>query len=235
MRLQRALARAGVASRRASEALIRGGKVKVNGRVASVGTVVDPEQDRITVGGRPVRPVRSAWLALHKPVGCVVTRRDARGRPTVFELVPELPGLTYVGRLDVMTSGLLVLTTDGEAVHRLTHPSFGIERRYRVIVSGRPVAEIRRALRVDPVIDGRPVRLHRHRVREMDGGRTVVELALGEGRNRIVRRIARHLGLRVERLARTGYGTLALGRLEPGRWRYLTKAEIHALTGAQAP
>ena len=120
MRLQRALARAGIASRRTAEGLIRQGRVRVNGRVATIGAEADPEHDAITVDGQRVRAAPSVWLALHKPMGYVVTRRDPERRPRIFELVPDVPGLTYVGRLDVMTTGLLLLTTDGAGVNRLT-------------------------------------------------------------------------------------------------------------------
>jgi 23S rRNA pseudouridine2605 synthase len=146
MRLQRALARAGVASRRRAEDMIRAGRVRVNGEVAELGLTVDPECDAITVGRRRVRISDAVWLALNKPVGYVVSRRDEKKRSTVFELVPDIPGLTYVGRLDMMTAGLLLLTTDGVAAHRLTHPSFAVERTYRAIVHGRPARDIRRAL-----------------------------------------------------------------------------------------
>jgi len=117
MRLQRALARAGVTSRRKAEELIRAGRVKVDGAVAVLGQSVDAERQRVTVDGRVVRPARTVWLALNKPIGYVVSRGDPEGRPTVFHLLPKVPGLTYVGRLDVMTSGLLLLTTDGAAAH----------------------------------------------------------------------------------------------------------------------
>src|SRR5262249_50693299 len=123
MRLQRALARAGVTSRRKAEELIRAGRVHVDGAPATLGSSVDPDRQRITADGRAVRPAaRATWLALNKPVGYVVSRGDPEGRRTVFDLLPKVPGLTYVGRLDVMTSGLLLLTTDGAAAHRLTHP-----------------------------------------------------------------------------------------------------------------
>ncbi len=234
MRLQRALARAGVASRRGAEELIRAGRVRVNGAVASVGTAVDPAVDVITVRGRRVQPARSAWIALHKPVGYVVTRRDPRGRRTVFELIPTIPGLTYVGRLDVATSGLLLLTTDGHGAHALTHPRFEVERAYRVVVHGRPAADIRRLLRRRAVIDGRPVRLVRAAVKPVAAGSTQLTLVVAEGRHRIVRRLCERWGLKVERLMRLSFGPIRLGRLAPGAWRYLTKREQQALRALRA-
>lgn len=231
MRLQRALARAGVASRRSAEELIRAGRVRVNGRVAALGERVDPARDVITVGGRRVRPAVRAWLALHKPYGVVVSRRDSRGRRTVFELVPKVPGLTYVGRLDLMTTGLLLLTTDGAAAHRLTHPRFAVPRTYRVVVHGRSEAAIRAALARPVVIEGRPVNIVRWRTRPGRRGTTELLLLLAEGRHRIVRRLCEQLGLKVEALTRLSYGPVRLGRLAPGKWRYLSHREIEAISG----
>jgi 23S rRNA pseudouridine2605 synthase len=232
MRLQRALARAGVASRRTAEALIRAGRVRVNGLVATVGQSADPARDRITIDGKRVGPARDAWIALHKPVGYVVSRRDPEGRPTVFSLVPEVPGLTYVGRLDVMTSGLLLLTTDGEAANRLTHPRYGVERTYRALVHGRRPEEIKRLLERPVVIDRRPVRVTEVLVRPGERGATDLRLSLAEGRYRIVRRVCEHLGLKVARLTRLSHGPVRLGRLPPGKWRYLSRAEVAAIAAA---
>jgi 23S rRNA pseudouridine2605 synthase len=233
MRLQRALARAGIASRRRAEDLIRGGGVKVNGQVATIGATVDPDRDVIVVRGRRVKPVSTTWIALHKPIGYVVSRHDPRGRPTVFELVPKIAALTYVGRLDVMTSGLLLLTTDGIGAHRLTHPRYAVERTYRVLVHGRSGHEIRQRLERRIEIDRRAVQLVQVRVREQQ---KAVELTLGlaEGRYRIVRRLCEHLGLKVERLTRLSYGPVRLGRLAPGKWRYLTQRERGAVDALRA-
>lgn len=230
MRVQRLLARAGIASRRRAEDLIRAGRVRVNGRVAELGVQADPEADTVTLDGRRVgAAARTVWIALHKPLGHVVTRRDPEGRPTVFELVPDVPGLTYVGRLDVMTSGLLLLTNDGTAVNRLTHPRYAVERRYRALVHGRPAREIRRLLAAPVDVEGRPVALSAAEVREAPGGASELRLTLTEGRYRIVRRLCERLGLKVERLARLSHGPVRLGRLKPGAWRYLTAAEQAAL------
>lgn len=232
MRLQRALARAGVTSRRKAEDLIRAGRVRVDGSVATIGTSVDPERQRITVDGTAVRlPPASApatWFVLNKPIGYVVTRGDPAGRPTVFDLLPSVPGLTYVGRLDVMTSGLLLLTTDGGAAHRLMHPRFAVERTYRLQAHGRTAADIRSALARPIVIDGRRVALRKALVRP--AGKSVeLELTLAEGRQRIVRRLAEELGLKVEWLHRTRYGPVRLGDLPEGRHRPLTRRELAAI------
>ena len=229
MRLQRALARAGVASRRAAERLIEEGRVKVDGKPATLGMKVDPDRQRITVAGKVVRPVERRWLAFHKPLGVVTTADDEAGRRTVFDFIPNSAGLTYVGRLDVMTTGLLLLTTDGEAVHRLTHPRYRIPRRYTALVHGLSTAELEQAIRRKVVIDGRPVVPGELRVRGGKEGRSIVDLTLEEGRNRIVRRWAEALGLRVERLARLSYGPVRLGDLPPGRYRPLTPKEEQGL------
>ncbi len=229
MRLQRALARAGIASRRAAEELIRAGKVRVDGRVATLGSKVDPDVQRITVGGRVVRLVARRWIALHKPIGVVTTASDERGRPTVFELVKRPEGLTYVGRLDIATTGLLLLTTDGEAAHRLTHPRYRLPRRYTALVHGQPTADVERLVRRRIVLDGRPVLPKAVRVRPGREGRSIIDVTLTEGRNRVVRRWCEAMGLKVDRLARLSYGPVRLGDLEPGATRPLTQAEIAGL------
>lgn len=225
MRLQRALARAGVASRRAAEELITGGKVRVDGKVAMLGMKVDPATQKITVGGRAVRLQERRWLAFHKPLGVVTTASDEQGRRTVLDFIPNHAGLTYVGRLDVMTTGLLLLTTDGEAVHRLTHPRYHIPRRYTALVHGRSAAEITQAVKQKIVLDGRPVAPSEVRVRPGEQGRSILDVTLAEGRNRVVRRWAEAMGLKVDRLARLSYGPVRLGDLPSGRYRPLTPKE----------
>jgi 23S rRNA pseudouridine2605 synthase len=229
MRLQRALARAGVASRRKAEDFIRAGRVRVDGQVATIGMSVDLAAQRVTVDGRAVRAAtKTTWIALNKPLGYVVSRSDPEGRRTVFDLLPKVPGLTYVGRLDVMTSGLLLFTTDGDAAHRLMHPRFAVPRTYWLAVHGAEVAGVRAGLAGRIVIDGRPVRIERSSVRR--AGRSVeIEVTLAEGRQRIVRRVAEELGLKVEWLHRVAYGPVHLGRLAEGRWRALTAREIEAI------
>jgi 23S rRNA pseudouridine2605 synthase len=232
MRLQRALAQAGVASRRAAERLIEEGRVRVDGRVAALGSKVDPARQRITVNGRRVQAQERRWLAFHKPLGVVTTADDEAGRRTVFDFIPNPAGLAYVGRLDVMTTGLLLLTNDGEAVHRLTHPRYRIPRHYTALVHGRPTAEIAAAVKQRVLVDGRPVVTTDVRVRPGHEGRSIVDVTLTEGRNRIVRRWCEAMGLKVERLARTSYGPVRLGDLEPGQWRVLSEKEITGLEKA---
>jgi 23S rRNA pseudouridine2605 synthase len=229
MRLQRALARAGVASRRAAEELIEAGKVRVDGKVAALGSKVDPDRQRITVSGKAVKVAERRWLAFHKPLGVVTTAKDEEGRRTVFDFVPDAKGLTYVGRLDVMTTGLLLLTTDGDAVNRLTHPRYRIPRRYTALVHGRSPAEVAAAVRQKVVVEGRPVEPEEVRVRPGKDGRSIIDLTLQEGRNRIVRRWCEAMGLKVDRLARLSYGPVRLGDLPAGRYRPLTPAEERAL------
>ena len=231
MRLQRALARAGVTSRRKAEDLIRAGRVRVDGQVATIGMSVDPASQKVTVDGRSVRAApRTTWIALNKPIGYVVSRSDPEGRRTVFGLLPKVPGLTYVGRLDVMTSGLLLLTTDGTLANRLMHPRYEVPRTYWLGVHGADTAAIRAALARPIVIDGRPVRVVESSVRPAGGGKSVeLELTLAEGRQRIVRRMAEALDLKVEWLHRVAYGPVRLGKLAEGKWRELTRAEIGAI------
>jgi 23S rRNA pseudouridine2605 synthase len=208
--------------------------VQVDGAVATIGMQVDAHQ-RVTLDGRPVAAAPPAvWLALHKPPGYVVTRADPGGRPTVFELVPRVPGLTYVGRLDLMTSGLLLLTTDGAVAHRLTHPRFAVPRTYRLRARGLTAAATVAALARRIPIEGRPVALTDVRVREVTAG-LELELTLVEGRNRIVRRLAKVVGLEVEALHRVAYGPVHLGRLAAGAYRPLTPREIALLSDAEVP
>lgn len=232
MRLQRALARAGVASRRQAETLIESGVVRVDGRVAELGSSVDPATQSITVRGRRIALAPRRWLAYHKPMGVVTTASDERGRPTVFDTIPEPGGLAYVGRLDVNTTGLLLLTTDGEAIHRLTHPRYRIPREYSALVHGRPAPEIVAAAARSVVVDGRPVVPTRVRVRPGRDGRSIVDLTLTEGRHHVVRRWGEAIGVKVERLARLSYGPVRLGDLAVGRWRPLTPREESALYAA---
>lgn len=229
MRLQRALARAGVASRRAAEELIRAGRVRVDGKVASIGSKVDPERQKITVNGRVVRLQPKRWIAFHKPLGVVTTADDEEGRRTVFDFIPDAAGLAYVGRLDVNTTGLLLLTTDGDALFRLTHPRYRIPRRYTALVHGRPTAEVEQQVRRRITVEGRPVVVQDSRVRPGREGRSIVDVTLTEGRHHIVRKWCEAMGLKVERLARLSYGPVRLGELPVGRYRPLTEEEERAI------
>ena len=233
MRIQRALARAGVASRRHSEELISAGRVTVNGRVAKVGDSVDTARDELRVDGNIIRTaaVDPVWLALHKPSGVMTTRADPRGRKTVFDLVDDVAGLTYVGRLDYMTEGLLLLTTDGAAAHALTHPSSEIERTYVAIVQGDAPAAVLSAKKSGGVeLEDGPVRPRHVAARALRDGRYEFEVTITEGRKREVRRLCTALGLRVERLIRVGFGPITLGDLPVGAARPLTAKELVKLS-----
>lgn len=226
MRLQRALAQAGIASRRQAEELITAGRVRVDGKVAELGSKVDPDRQKITVDGKPTKRVAKRWIALHKPLGVVTTASDEQGRQTVFDLIANPRGLTYVGRLDINTTGLLLLTTDGDAVHRLTHPRWHLGRRYVALVHGTPTPALTAAVKKPVVVEGRPVQVTGIRVREGKDGRSVVDLVIREGRNRIVRKWFEALGCKVDRLARLQYGPIKLGELREGRWRELEEEEV---------
>lgn len=229
MRIQRALARAGVASRRHAEELIAAGRVRVNGIVARTGQVVDPERDTLEVDGKPVgAPPQATWLVLNKPAGVMTTRSDPQGRRTVFDLVPEVRGLTYVGRLDYLTEGVLLLTTDGAAANRLTHPRHEVERTYVATVRGDGEAAARAARRGVPLEDGLVTPRHVE-ARHVGRGRWELELTIAEGRTREVRRLCAALELEVERLVRVRFGPVSLGGLASGRSRPLTPKELDAV------
>lgn len=234
MRLHRALARAGLASRRKAEVLIGEGRVRVNGVIAHIGQGIDPDADQVEVDGRRVNlaTVPESWIVLHKPAGVMTTRSDPQGRRTVFELVQDVPGLVYVGRLDLETEGVLLLTTDGDAANRLTHPRAGIERVYVATVTGDARTAAEQARRGVMLHDG-PVLPKRVAVRPAGDGKWEFEVVIAEGRKREVRRLCREIGLRVERLVRTSFGPVHLGQLPLGRTRALTareKQDIETLT-----
>jgi 23S rRNA pseudouridine2605 synthase len=230
VRLQAFLARAGVApSRRKAEAPILAGRVTVNGERATLGATVTPE-DEVELDGRPVRLTEtSVYLALHKPVGYLTTMKDDRGRRTVADLMPEVPGLVPAGRLDASTTGLLILTSDGGLAHRITHPSSEVEKQYRLTLENPVPDAALAALAAGPTLeDGR---MHTPEVANLSRARdsTTLDLTVHEGRNRIIRRACLAVGLRLISLHRTRVGPVTLGDLPEGEYRALTTSELEVL------
>jgi 23S rRNA pseudouridine2605 synthase len=233
MRLQKFLANAGVSSRRKAEELITGGRVKVNGRaVTELGTKVDDAKDVVAVNGKTIKSAETVWIALNKPRGYVSTRKDPQGRPTVYDLLPPaLHGLFYVGRLDLDSEGLLLLTNDGDTANRMLHPRYEVARVYEVLVRGEIKPD-----KIDQLLQGV----------ELDDGIATAEsvkvlgvarnemrlrLTLREGRKREVRRMLWAVGHKVLRLKRISYGPIKLNRLAEGKWRKLNEAELRSLPG----
>jgi 23S rRNA pseudouridine2605 synthase len=230
LRVNKALAAAGLGSRRAVEQLVRAGRVSVNGRVLEdLGRRVDPETDKLEVDGvRVVLDARRRYWLVNKPTGVVTTASDPQGRPTVMELVPVEPRVFPVGRLDQDSEGLLLLTNDGELAHRLTHPSFGVVKRYLAEVTELPPGTINRIQRGVELDDG-PAKAERARIVGGSGRRQMIELEMLEGRNREVRRMLEATGAPVKRLVRTAVGPLRLTGLAPGGHRALRQEEVRAL------
>jgi 23S rRNA pseudouridine2605 synthase len=231
VRLQKFLAEAGIASRRRSEDLIRQGKVTVNGQtVTLLGTKIEPGTDRVAVAGKPVRPDRKVYVALHKPPGVVCTNRDTHGRRCAVDLLPAtLPRVYPVGRLDQDTTGLLLLTNDGSFSLRLTHPRYKRPKKYRVLVGGNWRAEMTARLLNGVVSDGERLRAASVALVRTDGVTTELELVLREGKNRQIRRMMTAVGRPVQRLVRVAVGDFELTDLEPGQWRYLKHEEVQRL------
>ncbi|MGH3014039.1 MAG: pseudouridine synthase [Gaiellaceae bacterium] len=227
MRLNAYLARAGVASRRGAEELIRAGRVRVNGAVAGLATFVEVG-DRVELDGAPLAPEPPAYVLLHKPAGVVTTANDPHGRPTVVGLVGHARRVVPVGRLDADTTGALLLTNDGPLAHRLMHPRYEVEKVYEAEVEGAPSDEaLRRLAEGVELDDGRTAPA---RVRRLGPSR--LELTLHEGRKHQVKRMCAAVGHPVTRLHRPVYAGLSLAGLAPGEWRELTAAEIESLRAA---
>jgi 23S rRNA pseudouridine2605 synthase len=236
VRLHKLIAEAGIASRRAAERLIAEGRVRVNGvAVTELGAHADPAHDRVEVDGRPLPRVElKRYVLLHKPRGFLTTRDDPRGRPRVFDLVPELGvRLHSVGRLDFDAEGLLLLTNDGALTFHLTHPRHGVRRVYHVLVEGRVDPGVLATLERGVVLEDGPGRVDRARRLGGEGpSLTWLELTLSEGRYREVKRLCRAVGLTVQRLRRVAFGSLELGELPSGQWRELATAEVASLAAS---
>lgn len=231
VRLQKLLAQAGLCSRRRAEAYLRSGAVSVNGVPAHLGQRADPQRDDIRLEGRPL-PGREeyVYLMVNKPPGYVTTVRDERGRRTVMELLRGVAQRVYpVGRLDCQSQGLVLLTNDGDLAQRLLHPRHGVEKEYRVTVSG-PAEDAAGRLAAVQRVDGVPISRPQVRlIRQLDPHRAVLQVILRQGRNRQIRKMCAQCGLDVLRLQRIREGGLMLGDLPPGAWRYLTQREVSAL------
>jgi 23S rRNA pseudouridine2605 synthase len=227
MRLNAWLARAGVASRRGADELIKAGRVTVNGKPGQLNTFV-AARDRVELDGRPLARQELAYVLLNKPAGVVTTARDPAGRPTVVVLVGHPARVVPVGRLDADTTGALLLTNDGELAHRLAHPRYEVDKVYVADVDGDPSPEALTALEAGiDLDDGRTAPARARRL-----ARGKIELVLHEGRKHQAKRMLAAVGLPVRRLHRSRYGPLSLDGLEPGEWRELASAEVEALRGA---
>lgn len=229
-RLQKLMAHAGIASRRACEALIRQGRVEVDGKVATLGQKADPDRQRIVVDGVPLKKkAPPVYVAVHKPYGVLSTSQDDRGRRTVRDLVPLAGHLYPVGRLDRNSEGLVLLTNDGALTNRLTHPRYEHEKEYRVLVAGWPthatLARWERGVRLEDGLTA-PAQVSRLQAEQ---GNTWLQVVMHEGRKRQIRRVAQRLGHPVQRLIRERIGSLQLDDLEPGGWRHLSEREVKDL------
>lgn len=230
-RLQKILARAGLGSRRACEELIDAGRVTVNGEFATLGMKADPEHDLIEVDGRPIQSTQPLiYIALYKPRGVISAAKSPDRRPTVRDLVP-VPGQIYpVGRLDVDSEGLILMTNDGELTNRLTHPRYGHEKEYRVLVARRPDHDQLEIWRRGVVLeDGYKTAQAEVHFESASGKGAWLRVVMREGRKRQIREVGKTIGLPVVKIIRVRIGSLLLGNLKPRQWRHLTAAEVAAL------
>jgi 23S rRNA pseudouridine2605 synthase len=230
-RLQKVLAQAGIASRRKAEELIVAGRVTVDGKVVQeLGTKADPKRQVIAVDGRPIRLQRTVNLILHKPTSYVTTVSDPLGRRTVLDLLHGVEERVYpVGRLDYDTSGLLLLSNDGELTNQLLHPKYHVQKVYRATVLGMPERQTIEQLRRGVVLEDGPTAPAEVEVLRLHPLESVLEISIYEGRNRQVRRMFDHVGHPVKRLKRVRFGPLVLDGLRPGQWRWLTEEEWNQL------
>jgi len=231
VRLQKFLAEAGLASRRAGEQMILAGRVAVNGKtVVELGTRIDPDHDRVTVDGKAIRAKRKLYVALNKPPGLLCSRQDEAGRATVYALLPkEWSHLHTVGRLDYNSEGLLFLTNDGEFSLRLTHPRYGVLKKYIATVEGRVTEATLGQFTRGVWHLGEKLKAAKARLVSASQAQSVVELELAQGKNREVRRLFESQRITVKRLQRVQIGKIKLGELRLGKWRTLTEPEIKSL------
>jgi 23S rRNA pseudouridine2605 synthase len=231
-RLQKILARTGIGSRRACEGLIEAGRVKVNGHVAKLGEKADPQRDHIELDGRPITNAELlTYIALYKPKGVISAVKSPDRRPTVRDLVPVTERIYPVGRLDIDSEGLILLTNDGELTNFLTHPRYGHEKEYRVLISRHPDLDQIEIWRRGVVLeDGYHTQSAKVSIEESLGKQTWLRVVMHEGRKRQIREVGARIGLPVVRIIRVRIGSLRLGNLKPGDWRYLTPSEIAKLT-----
>jgi 23S rRNA pseudouridine2605 synthase len=235
-RLQKILARSGLGSRRHCEALIADGRVRVNGRTATLGSKADPSKDRIEVDGEPISAAEAlVYIALYKPRGVLSTVSAPDPRPTVLDLVPELGQIYPVGRLDVDSEGLILLTNDGQLANRLTHPRYGHEKEYKVLVARRPDEQQIETWRRGVVLeDGYRTAPAEVRLEATSGKGAWLRVVMREGRKRQIRETGMQIGLPVVKIIRLRIGNLNLGSLKPREWRYLSQAEAAELKGSTA-
>jgi 23S rRNA pseudouridine2605 synthase len=233
VRLQKYLADAGIASRRAGEQIILEGRVSVNGKtVTQLGVKVDPDHDHVQVDGKPARARRKLYIALHKPRGLVCSRNDELQRPTIFELLPkEWSHLHTVGRLDFNSEGLIFLTNDGDFSLRLTHPRYGVRKKYLVTVEGRVSGETLSRLTEGLWHEGEKLKAEKARLISAGPSQSLVDLEMAEGKYHEVRRLFAAQGQTVKRLQRVQIGKIKLAELKLGKWRTLTEPEIKSLLG----
>ena len=237
-RLHKILAQAGIASRRSAEQLIRDGRVRVNGEVVlAMGLKVDPERDTVAFDGKPIELAQpTIYVLLNKPAGYVTTMADPQGRPTVADLVADMPQRLFpVGRLDLETEGALLMTNDGELGNFVLHPRYNVNKTYEALVTGSPAPERLRLLERGLEIDGVRTSPAAIRVLERRGGQTLVEVVIHEGKKRQVRKMFQAINHRVVHLRRTAYGSLRLGALPSGKYRFLSPNDLKKIFSGKIP
>lgn len=236
VRLQKVLAESGIASRRHSEAIIKEGRVLVDGKVVTeLGTKVDPHVQKILVDGQAVQPERKAYYLVNKPEGFLCTNDDPEGRDRVIDLLPKTRERLYpVGRLDEASQGLMLVTNDGPLANRLLHPRYGVPKVYRVQVAGSPESEALATLRTGQEFSDGNFRVESYRITKTQGDSTFLEIVLKEGHNREIRRMFARIGHKVLKLQRIAFGPLRIGTLKLGEFRHLTTFEVRQLKDVAA-